>query len=898
VVLLLPGKRAVRLLRQRLVEDAAQQSRGVLLPKIVTPQQLRTEVIRERERVATPLETHLAWSAALEAASSESRSQLLPIDLTESSPALGRLAQRLDRLARTLAEERIPLENAARVSERTGSTDEFARLKIFETLGADAAQRLQTVERSTEFQPGEEHFIDPGRVIAIGLSDPRRRVRDILQHIQDLEVWIHAEEDESDRFDRCGALKSQHSSEDSPQTDREVAVHRSHSFPDENLWIGHDPAEAVRLAVEGVERAATSGQPTSICLLDRELRPLIVDRLQRRGFQVHDNAGRSVLLTSPGRFITALRTLLEEDHFSALAAFLRHPKVDAAAEQRLPTSKSRAGLLELVDEFSATSLPGSWKTLPDRAEWLRHCIAPWVDRFLGPAQPVARWAEHIAEQIDRTFPEEEETPELEVIHAAIAELAAIPDRLAEPRGAVEALRLLESQLAERTLPHQVEKGSIELIGWLEVEFDPSPSLIVVGANEGTLPTQSASVDPLLSKQLWRALHLDRDAQQLTRDAWIVQTLLQGQKHVTWISSRQSLDGEVLHPTRFWLEESSTRTDRIRRFYGDSSPPMVSAPLLPTQDDGPTLALPTPRPPDPPITRVSVTGLGEYLQCPYTFYLRRVLKLQEVNDHSDELDPLHFGNRIHQVLEALGREKSLLDVDDSERIKAFLEETLATQIHHTHGTHPAAVVRIQHAQMSERLSAFADWQANSVREGWRIFRVEEAIPSRSPNFPINEDLIFTLTGIIDRIDVHEDGRRVRIIDYKTGERGAGPHKAHQKGRGQNLTWKSLQLPLYRHFLPLLGIERAETEVGFVLLPRNPSEIGYEAAHWQDVDFEHAISTAKDALTAIHQGIFGPPTRLSSPWDKIFAGERGTGASTRLTDCLQENSLTNSQGEDAG
>jgi len=898
LLLLLPGKRAVRLLRQRLVEDAAEQGRGVLLPKMVTPQQFRSTLCRERRRIATPLETHLAWNTALEAASPKSRSLLLPVDLTISSPAIARLAQRLDRLARTLAEERIPLENPARMAESSGATEDFARLKFFEALGEDVAQRLLRVERSTEFQLAEEEFEDPGQVIAIGLFDPRGRVRELLQRLRHLEVWIYGEESESDRFDHHGSLQSPLPSEDPLQTESEGAVHRSHSFPDENFWIARDPAEAVRLAVEKVERARNTGQSPSICVLDRELKPLIVDRLQRRGFRVHDNASRSVLLTSPGRFITALRTLLEEEHFSALAAFLRHPNVEVAAEQRLPTSKSGASLLKLVDELSATSLPGRWKSLPDRAEWLRHCIAPWVDRFLGPAQPVARWAEHIAEQIDRTFPGEEETPAIEMIHSAIAELAAIPDRLADPRGAVEALRLLEGQLAEHFLPLQTEEGAIELIGWLEAEFDPSPSLIVIGANEGTLPTQSSSIDPLLSRQVCRALHLDRATEQLTRDAWIVHNLLQGQKQVTWISSRQSLEGEGLHPTRFWLEEESTRTERVRRFYGETSAPAISSPLLPSQDEGPALALPTPHQPDPPITRVSVTGLGEYLQCPYTFYLRRVLKLKEVNDHSDELDPLHFGNRIHHVLEALGREKSLLEVDDAEQITAFLDETLAAHVHHTHGSHPSAVVRIQHEQMSERLSAFADWQANSVRDGWRIYRVEEEIPARSPNFPISDDLIFTLTGIIDRIDLHEDGRRVRIIDYKTGEQGTRPRQAHQKGRGQNLTWKSLQLPLYRHFLPLLGIERAETEVGFVLLPRNPSEIGFAAADWREEDFEHAISTAKEALTAIHRGIFGPPKRLSSPWDKIFAGEEGTGASTRLTDRLQEDSPTNSHGEGVG
>jgi ATP-dependent helicase/nuclease subunit B len=68
----------------------------------------------------------------------------------------------------------------------------------------------------------------------------------------------------------------------------------------------------------------------------------------------------------------------------------------------------------------------------------------------------------------------------------------------------------------------------------------------------------------------------------------------------------------------------------------------------------------------------------------------------------------------------------------------------------------------------------------------------------------------VTGSIDRIERHERDGRVRVIDYKTSDRGDPPRSAHFRSAGRDdawrdawqrvadgkgeLIWKDLQLPL--------------------------------------------------------------------------------------------------------
>ena len=67
--------------------------------------------------------------------------------------------------------------------------------------------------------------------------------------------------------------------------------------------------------------------------------------------------------------------------------------------------------------------------------------------------------------------------------------------------------------------------------------------------------------------------------------------------------------------------------------------------------------------------------------------------------------------------------------------------------------------------------------------------------------IVDDEPFTITGRIDRVDRHADGR-YRVIDYKTADTPVSPETSHRRGKQKQ--WIDLQLPLYHQLLRGEGI----------------------------------------------------------------------------------------------
>ena len=926
--ILLPGARGGRLLREALIAEAARHGCGVLLPTIVTPRALRERVHPDESVLggdtpllpASPSATRLAFYAAVRDLPAAARAGLLPAAVEAPTSAgheraVARIAGRLDALAGELAEEGRTIDDLAEVIAGLEGGAEKTRLEVFARVARDAGGRLEASGLVAAFlHPPSEAIIDPGPVIAIGLADPRPRVRAILEHLDDLEVWIHADETEAATFDAIGARIIAPAPETGPAFSSPAAglPPLSQRFPDDRFIVCEHAVEEAETVRRRILEERARGRTPTVCILDRETHALIVDRLERSGIAVHSGAGRSALLTPPGRWVEALLAWLDEPDAASLAALLRHPDVEAPLSAALlaedpdeaggeRTEKKRRrrppeSLLPRLDAARSRSLAATLEALPDRERAVRDPILAATALWHEPERPIDGWIATITAESDRIFatcPEEQLVP----LHAALDEIGTLDPALAGPVPATVPLRLLAARLAASATPRRGDDAAVEVVGWLEVELDPADELIVVGANEGLLPGRGAGHDPLLTPRLRRSLHLPDDLHRAHRDAALVDTLLASPRSVTWIAGRRTREGEPRHPTRFWLADDATRAPRVAHFYGEQERRPTIEIALPRRDAGPPLTLPEPIPLVDPPTSASVTDFAAYLACPYSYSLDRLGRRRELHDHWDELEPTEFGNRLHAALETFANLPSARTLDDEEAVRKLLEDCLARTMATEHGSAPSAVVQIQQEQMRERLEKFARWQAQTVRDGWRIVAAEVQIPHDTPNFtarlpegatvsggaPGNE-IAFTIRGTIDRIDHHPE-HGFRLIDYKTGERGDDPEKVHRIGRGETREWKSLQLPLYRHFAPTLPLsvaieEDASIEVAFVNLPRDPAAETYRRAEWSATEHAEAIELARHVAGCIHDQRFWPPRRLRAPWDFYFGGEREIGRAERL------------------
>ncbi|MFP4058151.1 MAG: PD-(D/E)XK nuclease family protein [Candidatus Brocadiia bacterium] len=207
----------------------------------------------------------------------------------------------------------------------------------------------------------------------------------------------------------------------------------------------------------------------------------------------------------------------------------------------------------------------------------------------------------------------------------------------------------------------------------------------------------------------------------------------------------------------------------------------------------------------PPWKLPPTALERYAECPFRFFLQRVLKLEplEEPERVRRLAGVDRGRLLHDVLyQAVARARS-------EGRPLSQEDETAT----------LAVAR-EHFQAFEReglvgMPGLWELERESLEQDLRRFVLDEAtdaggyVPAhlevtfgRRPRhgggepglpeglpFDLGAGRALCLVGRIDRVDVHPATGQARVLDYKAGSRGSAPKRDSLAGG------TALQLPIY-------------------------------------------------------------------------------------------------------
>jgi hypothetical protein len=168
----------------------------------------------------------------------------------------------------------------------------------------------------------------------------------------------------------------------------------------------------------------------------------------------------------------------------------------------------------------------------------------------------------------------------------------------------------------------------------------------------------------------------------------------------------------------------------------------------------------------------------------------------------------------------------------------------------------------------RLESAAKEHAALVRAGWRIEHTEV---KQQATIDVDGQP-FTLTGTIDRIDRHVDGRH-RIIDYKTSDSAKKPERTHRSKAAADdelsRGWVDLQLPLYVDLAGALGVS-SQAELGYFNLPKKQGETGWSGADWDAAALAEARAVRDQVVRRLRAGVFWPPTLEPPRFDDGLAG----------------------------
>jgi len=512
------------------------------------------------------------------------------------------------------------------------------------------------------------------------------------------------------------------------------------------------------------------------------------------------------------------------------------------------------------------------------AEPDRRRRADWANSFVDVLERLyGRRALDSGRRSDRTL-----ARALSAVAVACRSLADLPPELDGDVSAASALRDALRLAAGGRIGAEPESDAIEALGWLELHPDDAPLKILTGANEPFLP-EAVRGDPFLPDALRGMLGLVDDRTRLARDVYRLQAMARSTPCLVVVAGRRTDQNDPLRPSRLlFAAEPDTVVERVHRFFDATRADAVSDADA-GEDGGPS---PSRRgsagggfsvPPVPRLhaerilDRVRVTDFSRLLADPYRFALLREVAGDSVRDDARELDPMQFGNVVHEVLDELGKEDTIHSADVDvlvERLDSLLYTSYQRR-YRSGAQVPHVSVRIQREQIRSRLHAFAAWHAGRVEEGWEVVGTE--VGTQEGGIPLDVDgRSIRVTGKIDRIERHAETGAYAVFDYKTAGTFKTPEQ-HHRTRGR---WVDLQLPLYRWMLPRLRDDEGATRfpdavdvpiaVGFVNLCRTLSKIGSVEAAWSDEEHADALETARAAVRDMRGEGFGWDPSRTPPY----------------------------------
>ena len=254
--------------------------------------------------------------------------------------------------------------------------------------------------------------------------------------------------------------------------------------------------------------------------------------------------------------------------------------------------------------------------------------------------------------------------------------------------------------------------------------------------------------------------------------------------------------------------------------------------------------------------LSASRLETYAACPLRYFYRYVLGLQVHPDPERvfQLDPAEKGNLMHTILEetlARGKKDGWLKDRDGEKAAQALEEETqkAFKKFEKEGVTGSQALW-QWSQFSLRkdlqralrkVLADVDWTPVDFEKAFG----REGQPEVTFETPGGT---FHLEGFMDRVDLSPDGKRLRVMDYKSGSKTGFANNSVKEGT-------KIQMPLYlwasRTLYP--GVTPQEAVYEFLTAKGEYGSIGFDASDWKKVE-EPLKTLLTTASEAVEQGLF--------------------------------------------
>jgi ATP-dependent helicase/nuclease subunit B len=528
--------------------------------------------------------------------------------------------------------------------------------------------------------------------------------------------------------------------------------------------------------------------------------------LERHDILVRDETGWQLSTTAAASMLmTWVQTVAEDFRFETLLALLKSSLVLAGQpllrvqagqqmEKALIAHGPARGRAELVQRLSQAEHQG--QTVIAARAALEHLVAA-AQPLHHRERPLAQWLANLLQSLstlDTGLAEDAAGAQLlALLNLRAQELTADCARfnLAEFR------RWLNGELEAATFVERGIDSPVVYTHLAAARMRPFDGVILLGAESERLP--GAPVPGFFNQRVRAELglpgHADR-ARDMQAD--LVALLTASPDTLVLWRAREAGEEVAVSP---WFErlDALHRQAWVRGLEDVALRHWLDELALRSRPGAGTPA-PAPVPRALP-TRLSVSAYNSLVACPYQYFARHVLKLNEEDEISAEVDKADYGSLVHQILHSFHRRHPLLsEVADQTLIADLFDETRQAF------AAPAArdwFSRAWRLRWEARIEPYIQWQKHREQGGWRW---QDGERRQEREFALPGGGSITLHGRLDRID-HKAGQ-VAVLDYKTESPQSLKDKHHARG-------EDVQLAAYAL---LLGEQVGET--GFVSLEDSP------------------------------------------------------------------------------
>lgn len=877
VLVIVPTRQSGRRLREALAEHAAARGSAVLAPRVVLPEDLLEAPVGVT--VATRLEALLAWAEVLRAVDLEDYRAVFPVDPpVRNFSWAARLAAQMQRLQATLGENGLRLRDVVRRAgdglPETGRWTQLAELERHCDAVLAAGGRCEPQVARIEAARAAVRPEGITRVVLLATPDPLPLVVGVLAKFSrelPVDVVVFGPAGSAESFDEWGRPRE------------EAWARRPLRLADFASQV-HLCADAADQAARLTELARRYGEPEgalAVGVADAEVAPALENGLRGAGLAVFNPGGRSRKRDGLHTLLAALAALVREPDFDTAQALARCPDFMAWLATRAGGEFSPAAALTELDDLHTRHLPATITTaLGHTAKRPAARTALEGARELRAQLTGGEFPANASDALKNIFGARRVTGGSTLAESAEAWMDVLREAAAA-RGHFSGLTTAEwweltlTRFGESLRFEQRPAGAVDLLGWLELLWEDAPHLVVTGLNDGRVP-ETVTGDAFLPEALRGRLGLKTNEARFARDAYLLAALAECRRQsgrLDLLVGKASAAGDPLRPSRLLL--ACAEAELPRRVAALFRPVEAVRPGLPWRR---AWRLAPPVVPVP--TRVSVTAFRDYLRCPFRFYLKHALKMEPVDPFKSELDALDFGTLCHAALEAMGKETALRDCTDAAVLREFLLAHVDRLSRERYGAELTLPLIVQLESARQRLARAAEVQAEQRAAGWVVARTEDI--ERKFEHALGA---VTVSGKIDRIERNTLTGAVRVIDYKTSDKGVSPLAAHVRSARRDetapewarftaadkeLVWTDLQLPLY---LDALAEEfGVAATAGYFNLPKAVGETGLIL--WEDYDAAWRAAArrcAEGAAAAVTAGIFWPPAEVPPrDEDDVFAG----------------------------